>query len=44
VTSRDLPAAAMLQLAVKGSEKKILNTGELNAAGIQLGHVSNSSE
>ena len=31
VTSTDLLAAAMLQLAVKGSEKKILNTVELNA-------------
>jgi hypothetical protein len=31
VTSTDLLAAAMLQLAVKGSEKKILNTAELNA-------------
>ena len=30
VTSTDL-LAAMLQLAVKGSENKILNTGELNA-------------
>jgi uncharacterized protein YbjT (DUF2867 family) len=31
VISTDLLAAAMLHLAVKGSEKKILNTGELNA-------------
>jgi uncharacterized protein YbjT (DUF2867 family) len=31
VTSTDLLAAAMLQLAVKGSEKKVLNTSELNA-------------
>jgi len=31
VTSTDLLAAAMLQLAVTGSEKKVLNTGELNA-------------
>ena len=30
VTSTDLLAAAMLQLAAKGSEKKILNTVELN--------------
>jgi hypothetical protein len=29
--STDLLAAAMLELAVTGSEKKILNTGELNA-------------
>jgi hypothetical protein len=31
VTSTDLLAAAMLHLAVTGSEKKILNTGEMNA-------------
>jgi uncharacterized protein YbjT (DUF2867 family) len=31
VTSTDLLAAAMLQLAITGSEKKTLNTGELNA-------------
>jgi hypothetical protein len=31
VTSTDLLASAMLQLAITGSEKKILNTGELNA-------------
>jgi hypothetical protein len=31
VTSRDLLAAAMLHLAVKGSARKVLNTGELNA-------------
>jgi len=31
VISTDLLASAMLQLAMKGSEKKILNTGELNA-------------
>ena len=31
VTSTDLLAAAMLHLAVKGSEKKVLNTRELNA-------------
>lgn len=31
VTSTDLLAAAMLQLAMVGSEKKTLNTGELNA-------------
>ena len=31
VTSTDFLAAAMLQLAVTGSEKKILNTGEINA-------------
>jgi uncharacterized protein YbjT (DUF2867 family) len=31
VTSTDLLASAMLQLVVTGSEKKILNTGELNA-------------
>ena len=31
VTSTDFLAAAMLQLAVTGSEKKVLNTGELNA-------------
>lgn len=30
VTSTDLLAAAMLQLAIAGSEKKTLNTGELN--------------
>lgn len=30
VTSTDLLAAAMLQLAIKGSEKKALNTAELN--------------
>lgn len=31
VTSTDLLAAAMLQLATAGSEQKILNTGDLNA-------------
>jgi uncharacterized protein YbjT (DUF2867 family) len=31
VTSTDILAAAMLGLAVTGSEKKVLNTGELNA-------------
>jgi hypothetical protein len=31
VTSTDLLAAAMLQLAIAGSRKKTLNTGELNA-------------
>jgi len=31
VTSTDLLAAAMLQLAIAGSEKKTLNTAELNA-------------
>jgi uncharacterized protein YbjT (DUF2867 family) len=31
VTSTDLLASAMLQLAITGSEKKMLNTGELNA-------------
>lgn len=31
VTSTDRLAAAMLQLAISGSEKKILNTRELNA-------------
>jgi uncharacterized protein YbjT (DUF2867 family) len=31
VTSTDLLAAAMLQLAVTGNEKKVLNTGEINA-------------
>jgi uncharacterized protein YbjT (DUF2867 family) len=31
VTSTDLLAAAMLQLIITGSKKKILNTGELNA-------------
>ena len=31
VTSTDLLASAMLRLAITGSEKKILNTGELNA-------------
>jgi len=31
VTSTDLLAASMLQLAVTGSERKVLNTGELNA-------------
>ena len=31
VTSTDLPATAMLQLAVVGSENKTLNTGDLNA-------------
>ena len=30
VTSTDLLAAAMLQLAIAGSEKKALNTAELN--------------
>ena len=31
VTSTDLLAAAMLELAVTGSVKKVLNTAELNA-------------
>jgi hypothetical protein len=31
VTSTDLLASAMLQLAITGNEKKTLNTGELNA-------------
>ena len=31
VTSTDLLAAAMLQLAIVGSEKKLLNTADLNA-------------
>jgi uncharacterized protein YbjT (DUF2867 family) len=35
VTSTDLLAAAMLQLAVAGTEKKTLNTGELNAVAKQ---------
>jgi hypothetical protein len=35
VTSTDLLAAAMLQLAVAGSEKKALNTGELNTLAAQ---------
>ena len=35
VTSTDLLAAAMLQLAVAGSAKKTLNTAELNALGEQ---------
>ena len=37
VTSTDLLAAAMLQLAIAGSEKKALNTGELNALAGQAG-------
>jgi len=37
VTSTDLLASAMLQLAITGSERKILNTGELNAL---AGHAS----
>jgi hypothetical protein len=37
VTSTDLLAAAMLQLAIAGSEKKALNTGELNALAEQAG-------
>ena len=35
VTSTDLLATAMVQLAVVGSEKKTLNTGELNALAVQ---------
>jgi uncharacterized protein YbjT (DUF2867 family) len=31
ITSTDLLAAAMLQLAVTGNEKKVLSTGEINA-------------
>jgi uncharacterized protein YbjT (DUF2867 family) len=36
VTSTDMLAAAMLQLAVSGSAKKTLNTAELNALGEQV--------
>jgi hypothetical protein len=39
VTSTDRLAAAMLQLAVVGSDKKTLNTGELNVLATQAaGH------
>jgi hypothetical protein len=31
VTSTDLLAAGMLQLAIAGSEKKRVNTGEINS-------------
>jgi hypothetical protein len=37
VTSTDLLAAAMLQLAIAGSEKKALNTAELNKVAGQAG-------
>ena len=37
VTSTDRLAAAMLQSAIAGSEKKVLNTGELNALAGQAG-------
>jgi len=36
VTSTDLLGAAMLQVAIAGSEKKVLNTGELNAIAKQV--------
>lgn len=36
-TSTDLLAAAMLRLAITGSEKKLLNTAELNALARQAG-------
>jgi uncharacterized protein YbjT (DUF2867 family) len=38
VTSTDLLAAAMLQLATAGSKKKALNTGELNRLATQAGN------
>jgi hypothetical protein len=38
VTSADLLAAAMLQLATAGSNKKALNTGDLNRLATQMGN------
>jgi NAD(P)-dependent dehydrogenase (short-subunit alcohol dehydrogenase family) len=38
VMSADLLAAAMLQLATAGSNKKALNTGDLNRLATQMGN------